>query len=103
MDPSLIQHKDLAAGRWTQLSLFEQLGNVGSEVGRALNWRNKQRPEKSYQSFVRALELIDLTLACKHPLHRLREVGRAREVLADFFAGDNKINTKHPHPNDNIN
>jgi hypothetical protein len=35
------QHKELAAGRWQQMSLVEQMANVGSEVGRALNWRAK--------------------------------------------------------------
>ncbi len=30
-----VQHRDLAAGRWWELSLAEQLGNVGSEVSRA--------------------------------------------------------------------
>jgi hypothetical protein len=28
------RHRELAAGRWQTLSLAEQLGNVGSEVGR---------------------------------------------------------------------
>ena len=30
------QHKDLAAGRWGQMSLSEQMANIGSEVERAL-------------------------------------------------------------------
>ena len=30
------QHKDLAAGRWKELPLFEQMSNIGSEVERAL-------------------------------------------------------------------
>jgi len=28
-------HAGLAAGRWFELTLMEQLGNIGSEVGRA--------------------------------------------------------------------
>ena len=34
-------HQSLAAGRWFELSLAEQLGNVGSEVGRALARQKK--------------------------------------------------------------
>jgi len=34
-------HKELAEGRWFQLSLMEQLGNIGSEVGRALHAQGK--------------------------------------------------------------
>jgi hypothetical protein len=32
-----VQHRELAAGRWFQLSLIEQPANTGSEVERALN------------------------------------------------------------------
>jgi hypothetical protein len=57
------QHKNLAAGRWHQLSFLEQMANIGSEVERALNWRRKNNPTYSQRAFERALELIDLTLA----------------------------------------
>ncbi|MCD4848272.1 MAG: hypothetical protein K8R76_08785 [Candidatus Aegiribacteria sp.] len=85
-------HKDLAAGRWWELSLYEQLGNVGSEVGRALRWKTRN-PQISQRAFERALELMDFTL--DDPRHRcsvtrLRELARAREVLVDFLAGSNE-------------
>jgi hypothetical protein len=85
-------HRDLAAGRWWELSLCEQLGNVGSEVGRALRWRTRN-PQISQGAFERALELMDLTL--DDPRHRrsvarLRELARAREVLVDYLAGSNE-------------
>jgi hypothetical protein len=35
-----VAHPSLAAGRWRTFSLMEQLAHVGSEVERALNWRN---------------------------------------------------------------
>ena len=56
------QHKDLAAGRWSQLSFLEQMANIGSEVERALNWRIKNNVDYAQKAFERALELIDLTL-----------------------------------------
>ncbi len=34
-------HPGLAAGRWFELTLVEQLANVGSEIERALNWAAK--------------------------------------------------------------
>ena len=87
-----VQHRDLAAGRWWELTLAEQLGHVGSEVSRAVRW-TARNPEVSRGAFYRALELLDLTLA--DPRHRrssarLREIARAREVVADFFAGSNQ-------------
>ena len=84
------QHKDLAAGRWSQLAFLEQLANVGSEVERALNWRAKHHPAFSQRAFERALELIDLTLAGAESLSRLRELARLREAIVDYFAGDNQ-------------
>jgi hypothetical protein len=86
------QHRDLAAGRWWDLTLAEQLGNVGSEVSRAARW-SARNPEVARGALYRALELLDLTLA--DPRHRksparLREIARAREVVADFFAGPNQ-------------
>jgi hypothetical protein len=86
-----IQHRDLAGGRWWQLSLAEQLGNIGSEVSRAVKWTGRS-DELARGALDRALELFDLTL--DDPRHRqsearLRELARAREVVADFFAGPN--------------
>ena len=38
-----VQHHELASGRWNELSLIEQLGNVGSEIERALKWKKKNK------------------------------------------------------------
>ena len=35
-------HKELAAGRWQTLTLSEQMGNIGSEVYRSINWFRKK-------------------------------------------------------------
>lgn len=93
-----MQHRDLAAGRWWQLSLAEQLGNIGSEVGRAFRWQSRN-PDVARGALYRALELFDLTLA--DPRHvaslpRLREIARAREVVADFLAGPNQYGSTGP-------
>jgi len=84
-----IQHKELAAGRWAELSLCEQMANIGSEVGRALNWREKGKEDLSQKAFIRALELLDLSLAASHVFSRLKELARLREALADYFYGAN--------------
>lgn len=83
------QHKDSAAGRWGQMPFVEQMANIGSEVERALNWRAKNNPEYSRMAFERALELIDLTLACLKSYPRLKEVARVREGIVDYFTGGN--------------
>lgn len=87
------QHKDLASGRWGQLSFLEQMANIGSEVERALNWKAKDNIAYSQKAFERALELLDLTLASAAGHARLKEIARAREALSDYFAGSNQFNS----------
>jgi hypothetical protein len=87
-----VQHRDLATGRWWDLSLSEQLGNVGSEISRASRWGSRN-PDRARGALYRALELLDLTLADPRQQRtpwRLREIARAREVVVDFFAGSNE-------------
>ena len=84
-----IQHKDLAGGRWNSLSFCEQMANVGSEVERAIKWREKGNAQYSHMAFERALELLDLTVADEKNKKRLKELLRLRETLADYFAFEN--------------
>ena len=87
----IYQHKDLAAGRWGQLSFVEQMANIGSEVERALNWRIKKNADYSQKAFERALELIDLTLDNNNSHTRLKEITRMREAIVDYFSGVNQF------------
>jgi len=87
----IVQHKALAAGRWEELRLIEQMAHVGSEVERALNWKAKNNAERSAKAFDRALELLDMTLDCPRNRPRLKEIARAREVCVDFFHGENEF------------
>lgn len=87
-----IQHKDLAAGGWQRLSLMEQLGNIGSEINRALNWREKDI--NLYDGAInRAFELLDMTIADLRWRARLKEIIRARELLADAIFGGKEYKT----------
>src|SRR3989338_3439297 len=68
--------------RWFTLSLAEQLGHIGSEVGRAAKWQG--RDERSFWSAVgRALELFSLTQEDARWKKQRRELDRARESFAD--------------------
>ncbi|MEK7082312.1 MAG: hypothetical protein AAB915_01380 [Patescibacteria group bacterium] len=80
------RHADLAAGRWYTLSLAEQMGNIGSEVGRARLWRGKD-PQMFEGAVGRALELFDLTAADPRRRLRLKEILRAREFFLDAVEG----------------
>lgn len=84
-----MRHRSLAAGRWSEFSVVEQMANVGSEVERAIRAHGRGDPERFEHAFERALELFDLTVAdgrwggC-----RLRELARAREEFRALFYGD---------------
>jgi hypothetical protein len=82
----LVQHKTLSDGGWEKLTLAEQLGNIGSEVSRALQWRGKDNTI-SQNSFDRALELLDFTIRDSRWRGRLKELVRVREFLCDAFYG----------------
>lgn len=72
--------------KWHSLTLAEQLGNIGSEVGRAAKWQNKD--ESSFWGAVsRAMDLFELTQADRRWSRRRMELDRAREVFTDAVLG----------------
>lgn len=83
-------HQNMAAGRWFELTLVEQLANIGAEVGRALNRQKEGDTERCQSALERGLELFDLTIADPRWRHRLKEITRMREVVCDYFYGDNQ-------------
>ncbi|MDE1920722.1 MAG: hypothetical protein KGJ09_04855 [Candidatus Omnitrophica bacterium] len=72
--------------RWSKLSLFEQMGHIGSEVSRARLWQERNDTTSCNRCIERAFELVDLTIADHRWRERLKEICRFREVLADQYA-----------------
>lgn len=74
---------------------MEQLGNINSEVDRAIAWHRKGDLQRSTSAPYRALELFDLTISDPRwrTAGRLKELARAREVLCDTFFGRNVYST----------
>ena len=72
--------------RWHTLTIAEQLGNIGSEVGRAAKWQGKDK-NSFWGAVSRALELFDLTQSDRRWHRRRSELDRAREVFADAVLG----------------
>lgn len=79
--------------RWQKMTFAEQMGNVGSEVGRAFSWKKRGNQEQSEKAMQRAFELLDLTIGSYQTYPRLKELARVRENLADFFYGENEHNS----------
>lgn len=83
-----IFHTDLES-RWQTFTIFEQMANIGAEVGRTITWRKKGNSQMSKNAFYRALELIDFTVGDSKNKNSLKEILRMREILADYFVGNN--------------
>ena len=69
------------------------MANIGSEVGRAIQWGKKNNPEFREKAIYRALELLYLTIEAQRKRKGLRELTRLREVLIDYFFYENIYNT----------
>ena len=87
------RHKELAKGKWQALTLPEQMAHIGSEVGRAARWQDKD--EKTFWPAVeRALELFYLTIDDSRWRSRLKELLRLREIFCDAVTGGNEYHSK---------
>jgi len=94
------QHKNLfESGSWFEMNIFEQMANIGAEVGRAINWKNKGHKEYSRLAFERALELLYFTIEDKKNRGKLKELCRLKEVLGDYFMGENQYKSSDENLN----
>lgn len=85
------QHPGLNLDQWTKLSLPEQMANIGSEIERAISWREKKNKEYSEKANLRALELLSLTIKGAKSFPQIKEVARVREAWLDYFVGKNQF------------
>lgn len=85
----MYQHNDLTNGRWNELTIIEQMANIGAEVGRAINWKEKDKAI-ALGAYYRALELLALTIDDPKNINRLGEICRVKEMFGDWFLGINE-------------
>lgn len=75
---------------WAEMDVFNQMGNIGSEVGRALNAKRQGNHKRSEAALYRGLDLIDETarLWADENNPGLRELLYARELFAESVTTD---------------
>ena len=79
-------HWDLTPERWRTFSIHEQLGNVGTEVDRAIRAHRSGDIARRDHAIDRALELIDLTATDERWRgNRRKEILRTREYFCRVF------------------
>ena len=78
-------HSSQLEKSWGKLSFNEQLGNIGSEVGRSISSKSKATATE------RALELLDLTISDdRWQGPRRKEITIAKESYIEATASNNK-------------
>lgn len=86
----VIYHKTLANGWWNKLTFPQQMWNIGSEVYRSLQAKEKY-PERFEQASDRMLELFDLTLNNSNCTSSQRkETARLREGICSYLRWENE-------------
>ena len=79
--------------RWFEMPVSLQISNIGSEVTRAIKYKNKNEPEKAKRFCGKAIELLRLSEDDPKNTHRRGELDFAIEELEDYFYGDNIYGT----------
>lgn len=77
---------------WSEMDIFNQMGNIGLEVGRALTAKRQGKTDRCQAAFYRGLDLIDATAsdwaAKKYP--GFKELLYARELFEESIT-TNKV------------
>jgi len=74
---------------WADKSLFWQLGNVGSEVGRALKGKHAGNESRMMSAFYRGMDLMNATIRARVSQNKSpRELLIAREQFAKSILTD---------------
>lgn len=73
--------------KWQRLNIFEQMGNISSEVGRSFKYLKSDDKKMAEDALTRAIDLLDATSSglVKEHSHRAKEVLRAKEEYLHAF------------------
>lgn len=85
-----VLHPGLTHDRWERMSLADQLANIGTEVARAARAKCRNDEVRLQKHLDLALELFEFTLDDERWRAQRVEIGRAREIVCDFLAGENE-------------
>lgn len=79
--------------KWFDLPVKTQMANVGSEVLRAIKWKNKGDSQKEYSFYEKAQDFLMLTIRDPKNFSCLNELKLCSEELNDYFIGSNVYGT----------
>ncbi|GEM_PF-6582338 len=82
-------HKTLTQGKWDTYSTMQQILSIGAEVGRAKNAIAKDDQKETSNSYLRGIELLELTAGDKKWKSKLKEILYLKEYLAWLWITQN--------------
>ena len=79
--------------RWFEMPVWMQISNIGSEVARAIRWKNKGNKVKAENFCNKAIDFWHLSEKDPKNKHRINEFECAIDELKDYFLGSNEYQT----------
>jgi hypothetical protein len=79
--------------KWATMTIFEQMGNIYSEIGRSFSAKRRGDTESAQTAAIRAIDLFDATtddLITKKSV-KAKEVLRSKDQYLNIFYGDSTI------------
>lgn len=78
---------------WFAMSIGDQISNVGSEVHRAIRWKNRGDEQKRNSFCLKAIEFLELMKKDPKNQYRKGELDCCINELQDYLMGENVYNT----------
>ena len=75
----------MSRDRWEQMSISEQMMNIGGELERAVSWKKKNDIEKTNHFLNKVREWMGLTMADPKNRGRIGELVLIQEEYEDYF------------------
>lgn len=79
--------------KWFSMSIQQQISNIGSEVSRAIAWKNKGNEKRADGFCQKAIDYLVLSVEDPKNVHRIGELIFCIRELQDYFLGKNYYNT----------
>jgi hypothetical protein len=83
----MITNYSINNDRWAKLDIFNQMGNIYSEVGRSIKTKDQSDTRNHDEAVARAIDLFNATLLvlAKQKSPKAREVSRSKEQFLEII------------------
>lgn len=79
-------HKNITQGKWNQYSKKNQILMMASEIGRAKSWIANKNFDEVKNCYLRAIELLDMTVGDQKWKNGWKELLRFKELLGEAYS-----------------